>query len=98
VSKQAIYEGGSLFIQVDSFLNKSGFKRVTAVPWHGDVLYINTKYFTFNDLLNIKRLHLKYRVLASLNLIRRFAVFFVKDPSGALKKLSSRLLKRQVRQ
>jgi len=39
VSSEKIYEGGALFQEVGSFMNAGGFKRLTEVPWHGDVVY-----------------------------------------------------------
>ena len=93
ISQQAIYEGGSLFSQVDSFLKDAGFKRVTHVPWHGDVLYINPKNFTFNSVLKIKILSSIYWILYVLNLFKRFVVLLLSHPSGILTKIRSRVFK-----
>jgi FkbM family methyltransferase len=40
VSREEIYEGGVLFSEVDEFLRRAGFKRISEIPWHGDVVYI----------------------------------------------------------
>jgi Methyltransferase FkbM domain len=36
VSREEIYEGGVLFSEVDKFLRRGGFKRLSEIPWHGD--------------------------------------------------------------
>jgi len=41
VSKEAIYEGGVVFDDLDAWLTKRGFARRSDVPWHGDVIYEN---------------------------------------------------------
>jgi len=43
VSQEEIYSGAPLFDEVDGFLSKNGFKRITGIPWHGDVVYENCR-------------------------------------------------------
>jgi FkbM family methyltransferase len=38
-SQERIYEGGSLFPEVDQHLRGKGFRRVSGIPWHGNCLY-----------------------------------------------------------
>jgi FkbM family methyltransferase len=40
VSQEEIYAGGVLVSEVDKFLQGAGFKRLSKIPWHGDVVYI----------------------------------------------------------
>jgi FkbM family methyltransferase len=54
VSTEAIYDGGVLFPELDSFLSAAGFVRVSAVPWHGDVVYVRTAVL---GLPGFERLH-----------------------------------------
>jgi len=39
VSKEAIYEGGALFEELDRQLALLGFESTDPVPWHGDIVY-----------------------------------------------------------
>jgi FkbM family methyltransferase len=40
VSTESIYEGAPLLPEIDTYMEKNNFKRVTDAPWHGDVVYI----------------------------------------------------------
>jgi hypothetical protein len=46
VSQEEIYSGASLFDEVDDFLSNNGFRRITDIPWHGDVVYENCRQKT----------------------------------------------------
>jgi FkbM family methyltransferase len=39
VSIAEIYDGGPLVGEVEAFLLRRGFKRITDIPWHGDVVF-----------------------------------------------------------
>ena len=91
ISQQAIYEGGSLFSQVDSFLKDAGFKRVTHVPWHGDVLYVQSELATTKFLFDSLPISSKYLFEYYLGYLKRFFPLLLKRPHYAMKKLASRL-------
>lgn len=44
VSQESIYVGAPLFDELDAYITAQGFVRVTEVPWHGDVVYANTRF------------------------------------------------------
>ncbi len=69
VSKQAIYEGGCLYDEIDSFLTLHGFSRMSFVPWHGNVLYVrDTKKL---DLFKVKVADLFVGLLTMLQYLTR---------------------------
>jgi FkbM family methyltransferase len=39
-SAEAIYDGAALAPEIDSFLTKAGFRRISDLQWHGDVVYL----------------------------------------------------------
>ena len=93
ISQQAIYEGGSLFSQVNELLKNAGFTRVTHVPWHGDILYLKIEKLTLYNLLAVKILSFYHQILENTDLLRRFTVLILTRPSTALSKLKSRLFR-----
>lgn len=93
ISQQAIYDGGSQFSQVDSYLKNAGFTRVTHVPWHGDVLYLKIEKLNLSNFLAIKLFSIYHQMLENTNLLRRFTVLILTRPSTALSKLKSRLFR-----
>ncbi len=40
MSQEEIYEGGALWQEVDGFLSAAGFRRLSPVLRHGDVIYM----------------------------------------------------------
>ena len=42
VSTTPIYEGGALFEDVNALVESKGFARLSATPWHGDVVYVRS--------------------------------------------------------
>jgi FkbM family methyltransferase len=69
VSKQAIYEGGCLYDEIDSFLTLHGFSRMSFVPWHGNVLYVRDPKKL--DLFKVKVADLFVGLLTMLQYLTR---------------------------
>lgn len=44
VSQDPLYEGAPLFPEVNGFLEARHFKAISFIPWHGDVIYANTRF------------------------------------------------------
>lgn len=57
VSQEEIYEGGVLFSEVDEFLRRAGFKRLSEIPWHGDVVYIREAILDNGAFLHLRPLN-----------------------------------------
>jgi FkbM family methyltransferase len=74
VSKQAVYEGGCLYEELDLFLTHHGFKRLSFVPWHGNVLYAKNPRKL--ELLNVKIVDIYVQLLARMKyLLYKLPVF-----------------------
>jgi FkbM family methyltransferase len=71
VSVRQLYEGGALFDDVDALLRRSGFTRVSAVPWHGDVLYVRLDALTPGQRLGMHVLYLASRLRFFTYYLRR---------------------------
>lgn len=71
VSCGQLYEGGALFHDVDALLRKRGFTRMSAIPWHGDVLYVKCDSLTAWQQIGIRLLGLVSRLKLLAYYIRR---------------------------
>jgi FkbM family methyltransferase len=55
VSREAVYEGGVLFPELDDYLSRSGYARVSPLPWHGDVVYVRRSDLALRDFDRLRR-------------------------------------------
>lgn len=83
ISCGQLYEGGALFRDVDALLRKSGFTRMSAVPWHGDVLYLKCNALTFGQRLGIRSLGLMSR----LKLLAYYVQRVLSQPGDVVRRL-----------
>lgn len=90
VSRSPIYEGGASYKEVDIFLRRTGFTRITRVPWHGDVVYVNAALldsFRISLLASRARFHDMGRLFGKLRRALR-------NPLGMVAKIRSRIASR----
>ena len=87
VSREPIYEGGAAFKDVDRLLVSSGFSRVTAVPAHGDVLYVRLGIFNEGQINDI---HAAAKRIGKQEKYDRFRRY-LKRPDKILRKLLRKL-------
>ena len=93
ISQQKIYDGGALFQQVDDLLKKFGFVRITRIPWHGDVIYIDPNKFDRSTYLKFKALSTKYALTDFFRFLPRLITLLSKHPIETLRKATQRLIK-----
>lgn len=91
ISQQKIYDGGALFQQVDELLKNAGFIRITRVPWHGDVIYINPGKFNLSVKVMLKIFALKYALSDFFQFIPRLLTLFFAKPIHTFNKAKQRL-------
>jgi FkbM family methyltransferase len=90
VSKQEIYEGGALFSEIDAFLNKLGFLRLTYAPWHGDVIYIKPQGIPFLRYFLIRLIAAQYNSMEYLYKLLRLCIESITRPAYTFRKLRIR--------
>jgi len=93
ISTRKVYSGGAEFVQVDKYIKSFGFVRITHVPWHGDVIYINPQRLPLSSNLGLLLVSMQYACEYYSAKVMRFIVSTFTRPKHAFHKLIYRLTK-----
>lgn len=88
ISTRKVYSGGAEFVQVDKYIKSFGFIRITHVPWHGDVIYINPQRLPLRRNFGLLLVSLQYASEYYLTKLQRFFALLFTRPIYVIQKIN----------